>query len=84
MAAISPLLTFAPEYQNGKNKPFLSPSINLYADLWKDYELFNHHSNQKTPDNSLCYRKEFENFSLNSREFSGKTVESKVDQTNSS
>ena len=45
---------------------------------WKDYEFFNHYSNQKTPDNSLCFRKEIEKFSLRSREFSGKTVESTV------
>ena len=61
-----------------KIKPFLSHSINLYADSWKDYEFSNHYSNQKTPDNSLCFSKEIEKFSLRSREFSGKTVVSTV------
>ena len=61
-----------------KIKPFLSHSINLYDDSWKNYEFFNHYSNKKTPDNSLCFGKEIEKFSLRSREFSGKTVESTV------
>ena len=67
-----------------KIQPFLAHSINLYADSWKDYEFFNHYSNQKTPDNSLCFRKEIEKFSLRSREFSGKTVESAVTKKNRS
>ena len=67
-----------------KIKPVLSHSINLYADSWKDYEFFNNYSNQKTPDKSLCFRKEIEKFSFRSREFSGKTVESTVTQKNRS
>ena len=59
-----------------KIKPFLSPSVNLYANSRKDNEFFNHHSNQKTPDNSAS-EKSSKNFLLVAEKFLEKLLSQK-------
>ena len=57
-----------------KIKPFLSHSIKLYADSWKDYEFFNHYSNQKHLTTVCASEKKSKNFVSGAANFLEKTV----------
>ena len=68
-----------------KIKAFSSPFINSYAQMWKDYEfLYSPFKPIKHLKTVCASTQEFKNFSFSSREFSGKTLQSKLTEQNRS